>query len=408
MDALIDLDDPSDWPDTLPHMRELDQLLRCPVCKEYFTTAMVTANCGHTFCSLCVRRCLTQETKCPSCRAPLTESELNPNRLIDSVVHIFKSGRSQLLAELKTVARPSLSAAQGDTCKSSSEVGPKRRRIGTRSMVIADRSDQSSENIRTASIVDLTISDVEQMITSDMCMTNSDDCRGVRLAPPAQKLDSGRESNSDDSDFMPGESSQSTRPRPAAGLQTCVPCPNCQEPVRQARINWHLDRCLAGKSTKEPTPAPVRKQASPAMLLQQTSVATKCALPRPTKLAYSLLSEAKLRRTLKDLGIPTKGDKQQMQARHVEWVNMYMANADSMTPVSHRLLLRRLAAWEESLARPPDSSKTALETEDDIAGYAAKYADSFATLVAQASTARAKPVEDASDQLATSLQTSPG
>ncbi|KAJ2026155.1 E3 ubiquitin-protein ligase rad18 [Coemansia sp. S610] len=395
MDALIDLDDPSDWPDALPHMRELDQLLRCPVCKEYFTTAMVTASCGHTFCSLCVRRCLTQETKCPSCRAPLTESELSPNRLIDSAVYTFKSGRPQLLAELRNAAKPSLSAAHGDTRKSPGEIGPKRRRIGTRSVGMADRSDVSSENTKTTSMVDLTISDVEQMITSDMCMTNSDDDRGARLAPQTQ--DSGRGSNSDDSDFMPGESSHTARPRPAAGTQACVPCPNCQEPVRQARINWHLDRCLAGKSTKEPTPAPARKQAGPAMLLQPASSATKCALPRPTKLAYSLLSESKLRRTLKDLGIPTKGDKQQMQARHVEWINMYMANADSMTPVSHRLLLRRLAAWEESLVRPPDNSKPALETENDVAEHAAKYADSFTALVAQAGTARAKPAKDAPD-----------
>ncbi|KAJ1888294.1 E3 ubiquitin-protein ligase rad18 [Coemansia sp. S100] len=405
MDALIELDDPSDWPDTLPHMRELDQLLRCPVCKEYFATAMVTANCGHTFCSLCVRRCLTQETKCPSCRAPLTESELNPNRLIDSAVHTFKSGRLQLLAELKTTAQASLSAAHGESRKSVSENSPKRRRIGTRGVGITSRSDPSikdqngSRDTETVSMVDLTTSDVEQIITSDMDITNSDDDRDARLAPPARKRDSRRASNSDDSDFMPDETSQSTRTRPAAGPQASVPCPNCQGLVRQARINWHLDRCLAGKSTKEPTTVSMRKQAGPAMVLQQASTAAKCALPRPTKLAYSLLSESKLRRTLKDLGIPTKGDKQQMQARHVEWVNLYMANADASVPVSHRLLLRRLATWEESLARPADNSKPALETESDVAEHAAKYADSFAALVAQASAVRAKPAKAAPDPL---------
>ncbi|KAJ2821457.1 E3 ubiquitin-protein ligase rad18, partial [Coemansia sp. 'formosensis'] len=158
MDALIDLDDPSDWPDTQPHMRDLDQLLRCPVCKEYFTTAMVTANCGHTFCSLCVRRCLTQETKCPSCRGPLTESELNPNRLIDSVVHTFKSGRLRLLTELMTAKQAALSAAHGDLSRrSASENGPKRRRIGTRSAGIASSrnpniTDKPSGDAETASM----------------------------------------------------------------------------------------------------------------------------------------------------------------------------------------------------------------------------------------------------------------
>ncbi|KAJ2789957.1 E3 ubiquitin-protein ligase rad18, partial [Coemansia helicoidea] len=85
------LDDPSDWPREHAGLRDMDQLLRCAVCKEYFTTAMTAAGCGHTFCSLCVRRCLTQETKCPTCRAPLTESELHPNRLVDSLLRAFVS-----------------------------------------------------------------------------------------------------------------------------------------------------------------------------------------------------------------------------------------------------------------------------------------------------------------------------
>ncbi|KAJ2582477.1 E3 ubiquitin-protein ligase rad18 [Coemansia sp. RSA 1836] len=377
MNTLVELDDPSDWPDSLPHMRELDQLLRCPVCKEYFITAMVTATCGHTFCSLCVRRCLTQETRCPSCRALLTESELNPNRLIDSAVHSFKSGRLKLLAELKAAAKRTPSTA------------------------LAHAGMSSNSDVEAAPMVDLTTSDVEQMITSDLDMTTSDgDCE-VRLSP-ARKRGSRRMSNGDDSDFMPEEKGHSTKSRPATGSQASVPCPNCQEPVRQALINLHLDRCLAGLLAKEAPVASTRKQAGPAFGLQQASAA-KCALPRPTKLAYSLLSESKLRRTLKDLGIPSKGDKQQMQARHVEWVNLYMANVDAMAPVSHRLLLRRLAAWEESLAKPAEGSRPAIETESDVAEHAAKYADSFTALIAQASATRPKQAKPSPDPLPTFL-----
>ncbi|KAJ2507907.1 E3 ubiquitin-protein ligase rad18 [Coemansia sp. RSA 2052] len=403
MNTLVELDDPSDWPDSLPHMRELDQLLRCPVCKEYFTTAMVTATCGHTFCSLCVRRCLTQETRCPSCRALLTESELNPNRLIDSAVHSFKSGRLKLLAELKTAAKRTPSTALAQSRKSDNghrvlvaDNDRKRRRIGTRSAGMSSNSD-----VEAAPMVDLTTSDVEQMITSDLDMTTSDgDCE-VRLSP-ARKRGSRRTSNGDDSDFMPEEKGHSTKSRPATGSQASVPCPNCQEPVRQALINLHLDRCLVGLLAKEAPVASTRKQAGPAFGLQQASAA-KCALPRPTKLAYSLLSESKLRRTLKDLGIPSKGDKQQMQARHVEWVNLYMANVDAMAPVSHRLLLRRLAAWEESLAKPAEGSRPAIETESDVAEHAAKYADSFTALIAQASATRPKQAKPSPDPLPTFL-----
>ncbi|KAJ2741231.1 E3 ubiquitin-protein ligase rad18 [Coemansia sp. BCRC 34301] len=398
MDTLVELDDPSDWPGSLPHMRELDQLLRCPVCKECFTTAMVTATCGHTFCSLCVRRCLTQETKCPSCRAPLTESELNPNRLIDSVVYAFKSGRLQLLTELRAAAtQESLSVTQKQSRKGISEQraldaenGRKRRRITTRSAGM-------SYELEAAPMIDLTTLDIEQITTSDLDMSDGDGGRNAQLSS-TRKNSPGGATGSEDSDFMPDKNNQSAKSRSATGSQTSVPCPNCQEPVRQALINLHLDRCLAGRSTKGPPVASAQKQTGPAFGLQQASAA-KCALPRPTKLAYSLLSESKLRRTLKDLGIPTKGDKQQMQARHVEWVNLYMANADAMAPVSHRLLLRRLAVWEESLTRPAEGSKSALETESDVAEHTAKYADSFAALIAQASAVHPKAVKTTTPDL---------
>ncbi|KAJ2891962.1 E3 ubiquitin-protein ligase rad18 [Coemansia aciculifera] len=234
-------------------------------------------------------------------------------------------------------------------------------------------------------MVDLTTSDVEQMVASDLEMTDSDDDFKSRPLPARKRS----QSNDDDSDFMPNKDSKAN-----------VPCPNCQEPVRQALINLHLDRCLAGRATKEHPPqidSSKRQQAGPAFGKMQQTSAAKCTLPRPTKLAYSLLSESKLRRTLKDLGIPAKGDKQQMQARHVEWVNLYMANADAMAPVSHRLLLRRLAAWEESLARPAEVLKPVPDTESDVAEHAAKYADSFAALIVQAGATRSKPAKPTPD-----------
>ncbi|KAJ2716276.1 E3 ubiquitin-protein ligase rad18 [Coemansia spiralis] len=319
------LDDPSDWPEEHAALRDVDQLLRCPVCKEYFTTAMSAAGCGHTFCSLCVRRCLAHETKCPTCRAPLTESELHPSRLVDSLLRAFVGGRQQLLAAV-TAPVP---------------VARKRPRIRTRSAARTERAtDAGSED-------------------------------GI--------VSSGSTGTGSDGDFAPTEG----RLQPAKG-RPAVPCPNCQQAVAATRINWHLDRCLAGRptATKASGTAWGLGRGAPGGMHRRPHSAMEPTLPRPTKLVYSLLSEAKLRRTLRDLGIPSKGDKQQMQARHVEWVNMYLANADADTPVAHRLLLRRLAAWEEALARPAEASKHS--QADSAADHAAKYADAFAVLVAQA------------------------
>ncbi|KAJ1732509.1 E3 ubiquitin-protein ligase rad18 [Coemansia biformis] len=373
------LDDPSDWPAEHTGLRDLDQLLRCPICKEYFTTAMAAASCGHTFCSLCVRRCLTQETKCPSCRAPLTESDLHPSRLIDSLLRAFVGGRQRLLAALSAArpeptdadcARPGARRNLRSAGAAAHDMPEQRKRPRIRTRSAARTDDGSDSPGSTGDCIDLPSSDT-----------------GHGAWAPSQHTD-------DDSDFAPTEAHIQPSKGPPA-----VPCPNCQQAVAAARINWHLDRCLAGRPTDGARGGPwglahgaatsggsAPKRQAP---LRLQSAAAGHTLPRPTKMAYSLLSEAKLRRTLRDLGIPTKGDKQQMQARHVEWVNMYMANADSDAPVSHRLLLRRLAAWEDALARPADAAKH--PPPDSPADHAAKYSDAFASLVAQAQASRKRP-----------------
>ncbi|KAJ2395288.1 E3 ubiquitin-protein ligase rad18, partial [Coemansia sp. RSA 2603] len=372
MDSYYDLEDPGDWPAAFPHLRELDQLFRCPVCKEYLDAPMVVTNCGHTFCSLCVRRCLTQETKCPSCRAPTTESELHPNRLVESLLREFRRGRPQLLSTIKTASK-------------SQFAGRKRQRVAE------STTDNNTPTLaqtlnKSAAHIDLTASDIENM----------DGLSDIEMDCDASKRDSPFAEDTD-SDFVPETGSRSvtkrntSKPSSKMSSTASVACPNCQQNVRQARINWHLDRCLAGLSTDDPLPVPTTTtttdtQSSPPAAPTSTTATTKFqlpvlssakfSLPRPTKLAYSLLSEAKLRRTLRDLGIPSKGDKHQMQMRHVEWVNMYMANADSASPVSHRVLLKRLSTWEEALSRQSDAPKTQiLSTPGEVAEHASKYAD---------------------------------
>ncbi|KAI9504602.1 hypothetical protein BX070DRAFT_233718 [Coemansia spiralis] len=400
----FELDDPSDWPSTLPHLRELDNLLRCPICKEYFNTAMVTGGCGHTFCSLCVRRCLTQETKCPSCRAPLNKSELRPNRLVDNLMRTFKGGRQLLLNSLtKSNSTPTnsisnnaetvFSGYRGKSASKEESTLRKRQRISTRSSARIS-NEANNENPAFAD------SDAMQNGLSFVVL---DDDGDIGVESDENYTDNER-------DFVPAKSNnkkiddtrRTEESTASVGItpqqqDTKVHCPNCKQLVSQSLINRHLDRCLSSlpSSNESSTVSAVsqaKKHLAP-MLKPQSKRAATLALPKPTKLAYSLLSESKLRRTLKDLGIPPKGDKNQMQTRHIEWVNMYLANEDSESPVSHRALLKQLAAWEESMAsnqgesgakQQPSSQQS---SSTSITDHAAKYADSFATLVAQASSA---------------------
>ncbi|KAJ2082822.1 E3 ubiquitin-protein ligase rad18 [Coemansia sp. RSA 988] len=264
--------------------------------------------------------------------------------------------------------------------------------MSTRSTANTLERPSSSSDVLTPCGVDLTASEIDEIGSSD--------------------LDISQAMDEDDSDFMPERNGggvekeqtnkQTSKIAPSreasAASSDSVACPNCHQDVRQTRINWHLDRCLAGKLLPEPRTEPSilqgevisassNKPNTRNISLRLQSQPSKLTLPRPTKLVYSLLSESKLRRILKELGVPTKGDKHQMRARHIEWVNMYMANSDAENPISHKILLKQLAEWEESLTKPIDTGAKILTaaTPDSWADYEAKYADDFAALVAQAS-----------------------
>ncbi|CAI8041257.1 E3 ubiquitin-protein ligase RAD18 [Geodia barretti] len=79
--------------------QDLDQLLRCPICFEYYEATMMFPQCSHNFCSLCIRRYLSGgKTKCPMCAKCVTEGDLKKNRLVDQLVEHFKSSREALLS----------------------------------------------------------------------------------------------------------------------------------------------------------------------------------------------------------------------------------------------------------------------------------------------------------------------
>jgi E3 ubiquitin-protein ligase RAD18 len=96
-DELYDISDSTDWLDTpLASLAPIDASLRCQVCKDFYKTPMITS-CSHTFCSLCIRRCLANDGKCPACRATEQENKLRSNWAIEGLVDEFVKGRPTLL-----------------------------------------------------------------------------------------------------------------------------------------------------------------------------------------------------------------------------------------------------------------------------------------------------------------------
>jgi E3 ubiquitin-protein ligase RAD18 len=96
-DDIYEIADSTDWLATpIPSLSAVDSALRCQVCKDFYTTPMLTS-CSHTFCSLCIRRCLQSDHKCPTCRADDQEMRLRKNGAMEELVEAFQRARPEVL-----------------------------------------------------------------------------------------------------------------------------------------------------------------------------------------------------------------------------------------------------------------------------------------------------------------------
>lgn len=97
MDPSYDLADSTDWLSTsLPAFEPLEAALRCEVCKEFYNNPVITA-CSHTFCSLCIRRCISNDGKCPACKNACQADKLVANIVVREVATRFQDARAKAL-----------------------------------------------------------------------------------------------------------------------------------------------------------------------------------------------------------------------------------------------------------------------------------------------------------------------
>ncbi|KIW21505.1 DNA repair protein rad18 [Exophiala spinifera] len=328
--------DSTDWlPTPLAALAPLDSSLRCRVCKDFFTTPMMTS-CSHTFCSLCIRRYLSQEGRCPACRESDQEVKLRRNWVVEELVANFTASRKGLLtfATDAAVSRSELQAAD-------SERPRKRRRIVTQT----------------------TTNGVGRRSTRSQTKKNAEGA-SQQSAPSTQVTIEDSEEGSvyeDDDDVPKSPHFKADNEEPNDGL---VACPCCHRRMKETLINAHLDKCVMGESTtpidsgSSPAPPTRAQNATPVTLAytQQKPLKQNDRLPF---INYNLLAETGLRKKLRDLGIPSHGSKELMRKRHTEWVNLWNANCDSSNPVTKRQLLSDLRVWEDTLGRqmekPPNT-----------------------------------------------------
>ncbi|KAI0444306.1 DNA repair protein rad18 [Xylaria telfairii] len=366
-DGLDTVADSTDWLSTpLSGLSAVEAALRCQICKDFYRTPMLTS-CNHTFCSLCIRRALSADGKCPLCRAGEQEIKLRSNWSMGEVVAAFTQTR---VAVLDFARRPP------PTLLARSET-PKRK----------------TDDVDMDHVLELPSSSSQQR--SNKRLRSSARLSKTRSIETTAEI-ARQEAHIPDPEPTPAE--------PDDGL---VACPICWRRMKAIQVDRHIDTSCPGE--RQPDPSPRRIPSKPTSLTSvfapsssSTSTFTSSKPPQPPPdrlpaLNYSMLREAQLRKELLDQGLSSSGNRGMLERRHREWVMIWNANCDSQRPRRRAELVQDLDVWERTLgSRAPTGSRAAntgaqiRDKDFDGAAWAAKHDTSFKDLIANARRTRAQ------------------
>ena len=79
----------------IPELKQLENLLTCPICYETVTHPTSTP-CHHLFCSLCIRKYLQFKQACPSCHIELHEPQLRQDKTAENILPVFRALASRV------------------------------------------------------------------------------------------------------------------------------------------------------------------------------------------------------------------------------------------------------------------------------------------------------------------------
>ncbi|NXN92915.1 RAD18 ligase, partial [Rhinopomastus cyanomelas] len=340
----------------------VDDLLRCGICFDYFSIAMMIPQCSHNYCSLCIRKFLSYKTQCPVCRVEVSESDLKNNRTLDDLVKSFNSARQQLfqLVPDTPLTSPPLDCSRRSAGKSHA------KSPGSWPVVKEEGIDSflSRENVCNSTKTDGQAGAEEKVFKAE----EHHDLHGGS-AEGGGKASEGRSPESPEDNGSHEEPSTSL-----VKVVQKVSCPVCEVAIPEQYINRHLDSCLRRDEKKDSLRSSAHKRK-----------------PMP-KIVYNLLSDRDLKKKLKELGLSTRGARQQLVRRHQDFVHAYNAQCDALTPKSVAEIVKELEKSEKIRAQL-ECSKTGgssltikkEQTEEEIdeihAAYRRKHSKEFQSLV---------------------------
>ncbi|KAL2916508.1 E3 ubiquitin-protein ligase rad18 [Polyrhizophydium stewartii] len=421
-----------DWPHELVPFAAMDESLRCAICKELLSAAMALP-CVHSFCSLCIRRHFQRKLQCPSCRTPVQGVHvLKNNRLLDDLVAQFRAIRDHFRQPLIDLLAQRAAAAAASAASATSPGADGRKNLdgnlddpnplasqGADADAASGRPAVRSSKRRRTSAAPTHSQDArlhDPALDADIADNDSDSefedkpVKVLRPARPRRQQHSRIDQPGASSMISPSSSSSPLPPGPATPLSAdrmlelqpqgddAVDCPICAKRVLAKRLNAHLDnQCrsdvLAVLAVPSQTDTQPRRQPKPSV-------------------AYSILSDAKIRRKLEEDGLPTTGTRAALIRRHTEWTTLFNANLDSHAPRSDDALRAALAAWERAQAedtkavqassfRPSTGSHDA--TPEDtmlVQSHVAKYAEEFEMLIQQIRDRKARRLREQAEAAA--------
>ena len=363
-------------------------------------------SCSHSFCTLCIRRYLAQEGRCPTCRAGEQETKLRRNNALEELVDAFRGVRGRVLE----VARGWRSFEDGmvdeDHSVREREGGKGKkggRRMGSKrkaeeaGMDDCDGADgvggegekehvrgRTRPRTRTRTKTRSQRARARARGNDDGASQGTDGyLSGANVhVNGAREYTASVSTNGEDDEWEdPGGKSDKPVAAEEEASSGLVGCPICNRLMKVEAVDPHLDKCIAESSnlTKSTQPSKSTSSTSTASLppfnnavfplpnRSANSTMSKALTPkqppqqsRLAQLNYSLLRDRQLRQKLSDLGIPDWGTRALLIRRHTEWVNLHNANCDALRPRSKRELLKDLDTWERTLGGlAPSAASTA-------------------------------------------------
>ncbi|NXW07279.1 RAD18 ligase, partial [Fregetta grallaria] len=284
----------------------VDDLLRCGICFDYFSIAMMIPQCSHNYCSLCIRKFLSYKTQCPTCCVAVSESDLKNNRTLDELVKSFNSARHQLFQlVLDTPLISSPLACSRHLAGESHDRSPVSWPVLKEEVPVIDSF------LRKGKVCTLTKAD--GLAGTNQKILKTEECRNL--------YSSSAEVDGKDEEVGTQESPECTKSHEKSSTSAVkvvkrVNCPVCEVGIPEQYINKHLDSCLTREEKKDSLRSSAHKR-------------------KPmSKVVYNLLSDRDLKKKLKEHGLSTRGTRQQLIKRHQEFVHMYNAQCDSLNPKS--------------------------------------------------------------------------